>query len=207
MTKVSKAKASKTSTVKAVKSDYLKAMLKAFAERSKYEADKKADNDSMQAHLTDLIKSVDHDAIAQVLCAANVKADFINRSERSSSRFNIYAAQKIVNVARSIKSVAVLNHYTKAIAASAKAFQDAKVDFTQRDAIAACSIDSKRDSVRNALLKRYEKIVSPSTASTQASSSLNALLQFSVLKEYRNAANETCFAVNTNEASEKILAA
>jgi Xaa-Pro aminopeptidase len=200
-------KATKATAIVAVQSnDYLAQMLVAFDSRAAYEAAKNADNSNMQKTLADLKKSINHELIASVMSAANVSADFINRSERNNARFNVYSAEKIVNVARSLKSAASLNHYTKAITASIAAYAKAKLDFTHKDAIAACSSDSKVDKNRDVVLKRYQKIVSATTQTTQASSSLNALLQYHVISEYRDTTNNVCYRMNDNDVAQDVLA-
>lgn len=186
-------------------SAYLADMLAAFDARASYEAAKNAENSNIQETIKDLRKSVNHSAIAQVFMSANVSADFINRAERNNARFNVYSAQKVVNVARAAKSASALNHYTKAILLSLREFAKAKVSFTHKDAIAACSIDSKVAASKEALIKRYEKIVSASTASTQASSSVNALLQFACVTEKRDSANNVCYELNENEITQALL--
>jgi len=188
-------------------SNYLADMLAAFDARASYEASKNADNSNMQETLKDLRKSVNHDAIASVMLAANLDASFINRAERNNSRFNVYSAQKVVNVARHAASAATLNHYTKAILASLVAFKKANVDFTHKDAIASCSIDSKVNKAKDSLLVRYQKVVAANTASTQASSSVNALQMMHIVNETRNAANETCYVLNDNEIAVKLIEA
>lgn len=172
---------------------YQNDMLAAFDARAAYELSKNADNLNMQKTLADLRASVAHVEIAKLMCAANVDANFINRAERANARFNVYSAEKIVNIVRFAASVAALNHYTLNIVKSLYNCFNASVDFTQRDAVACCSLDVKVDASKSHLISQYQKHIASNTASTQASSSLNALLMTNVIVEYRNAANVTCF--------------
>lgn len=174
-------------------------MLAAFDARAAYELSKNADNLNMQKTLADLRASVAHVEIAKLMCAANVDANFINRAERANARFNVYSAEKVVNVIRSAASVAALNHYTLNILRSIVACEREALDFTQRDAQACCSLDVKVDTSKLHVISQYQKHIATNTAATQASSSLNALLMTHAIVEYRNAANATCFKVADNE--------
>lgn len=164
--------------------------------RIAYEVEKNADSLSIQKTLNDIRKAVSFKSVADVMCAANVDAAFINRAERSNARFNVYAAEKVVNVARAAAKLATLNHYTLAILRSALALEANQMTLTQRDAVAACSIDMKlADAKRDKILVKYQKHVHASTASTQASSSINALKMYNVLRESRDDANQTVFTI------------
>ena len=178
---------------------YLNEMLAAFDSRAAYELSKNAENSNIQTTRADLKASVNHEAIAKLMMQANVSADFINRAERSNSRFNVYSAEKIINIARFAASAAALNHYTLNILKSIVACQIAEIDFTQADAVSACSLSVKVNSAKVALISQYQKHVSANTASTQASSSLNALLMTNLIYETRNAANVTCFKLHDTE--------
>ncbi len=187
---------------------FLSTMLAAFDSRAAYEVSKNAENTNMQKTLTDLKVSVNHESIAALMMKANVSADFINRAERSNARFNVYSAEKIVNVIRFAASAAALNHYTLNILKSVCACENASVDFTQADAVSACSLSVKVNAAKASHISQYQKHVSANTASTQASSSLNALLMTNVIIEKRNAANVTCFKLsNSDFASELALKA
>lgn len=187
--------------------DYKVALVAAFDARAEYETAKNADNDSIQKTLKDMRVSVDHDSIAEIMLSANVDSNFINRSERKTARFNVYSAQKVVNVARAIASAETLNHYTKAILASAVALQSNEMLLTHKDASAACSLSVKSDSKRDKLLKKYQKHVAANTAATQSSSSINALQMFDVLQETRDDANNVCYRVNLDSATTQKLIA
>jgi len=183
---------------------YLNDMIAAFDARATYECAKNADNSNMQKTLSDLKASVSHAEIARLMLAANIDCNFINRAERANARFNVYSAEKVVNVIRATASVATLNHYTLNILRSIVACNAASVDFTQRDAVSACSLTAKVDNSKLSLISQYQKHVALNTAATQASSSLNALLMCAAIVEYRNAANMTCFKVAESEIAEKL---
>lgn len=184
--------------------NYKNEMLAAFDARAAYELSKNAENMNMQKTLSDLRASVNHDAIAKLMLSANVNADFINRSERTNARFNVYSAEKIVNIIRFAASAATLNHYTLAIIKSMYNCFNAEIDFTQRDALSACSLTAKVDSSKAAHIVQYQKHVALNTAATQSSSSLNALLMTNVIVEYRNAANVTCFRFTDSDFANEL---
>ncbi len=180
------------------------ALAAAFVARKDYEAEKNADNGSMQLTLDKLAKAADHEVIAELMVAANIDPAFINRSERSTARFNVYAAEKVVNVARALAAVQTLNHYTRAVLATAKALEGAELVMTHKDAVAACSMDVRHtDNKREAIIKavRYQKHTSSSTASTQASSSINALQLWGVLVESRDAAGAATYKIAPQSAA------
>lgn len=185
---------------------YQNDMLAAFDARAAYELSKNVDNLNMQKTLADIRASVAHVEIAKLMCAAKVDANFINRAERANARFNVYSAEKIVNIIRHAASVSALNHYTLHILRSIIACERASVDFTQREAVASCSLDVKVDTSKLHLISQYQKHIASNTAATQASSSLNALLMTNVIVETRNAlATSTCFKLADTELAQKLL--
>lgn len=175
--------------------------------RLAYEMQKDASNTNIVKTLADLRASVNHDRIAAVMLYANVNADFLNKSERATARFNVYSAQKLVNIARVCAKVESLNHYTRAILLSAVAFAKASLNMTHRDASAACSLDVATDASRDRLLVRYAKHIAANTAATQSSSSLACLIAFDVLRSATNERNETCFTLNAESEVTKALLA
>lgn len=190
--------------------DYRAALLASVDARAAHESAKNIDNSSMQATLAQLRKSVDHDVIAQVMLASNVDANFINRAERVSNRFNVYSAEKVVNVARACAKVTSLNHYTLAVLRTAIALAKIESALTHKDAACACSMSVKHsDTKREAIIKnaRYAKHVAANTAATQSSSSINALQMFNVLTETRDAANVVTYALNIESEAYKTLSA
>lgn len=179
----------------------------AIATRKSNEVAKAPNCTSMCATLDNLAKSVAHQKIVDVMLAAQVDANFINRAERSNAYYNVYAAEKVVNIARFLAVVAALNHYTKFIFLSALALEKNDMTLTHKDAACACSKDAKHaDAKRSKHIVRYEKIVSPSTASTQSSSSINALQTFGILTESRDAANVVIYRINRENETTKALA-
>ncbi|MBS7701478.1 MULTISPECIES: hypothetical protein [unclassified Chelatococcus] len=95
--------------------DFRASLVAAIDARIAYEKDKDADNMSMRKTLANIRKSADHDRIAEIMLASQCDTNRINRSERSNARYNVYAYEKDINIARSIARVNALNHYTRAI--------------------------------------------------------------------------------------------
>lgn len=175
-------------------SDYLAALDSRLA----YEVAKNPECDSMQATLAAMRKTLERSAITDFMSASNVNAELINKSERSNARLNVYAYEKVLNVSQAALKVASLNHYTKAILATAlslDAYDESKL--THADAQSACSLSVKtKDSERQKRIVQYQKHVAANTASTQSSSSIAALVAYDVLRETRDDANVTCYSVN-----------
>jgi hypothetical protein len=186
---------------KAIKS-FLAGIHAAIDTRAAYEATKNPSNENIQKTLAGIRADLDHEAMAKVMVAANVSAEFINAAERGNARFNVYAAEKVANVARALAGAGRLNHYTQAILASAHAVTAAGQPFTHADAVAACTLSIKANPDKP--LVRYEKHVAPNTASTQASSSIAALKTFGMLLEGKTASGAVAYAPQ-NTDGEKIL--
>lgn len=185
----------------------MNAFEQAISERAAFEASKSAENTNMQRTLETLAKSVAHERIAELLTASNVDAQFINRAERSNARYNVYAAEKVVNVARTLAKVASLNHYTLAVLRTAIALEASDSHLTHKDAVCACSASVKHTSKeRESLISktRFAKHVSANTASTQSSSSINALQTCNVLQESRDAANIVTYSLCDNDVTRQL---
>jgi hypothetical protein len=179
-------------------------LLASIDSRAAYELSKNAENTSIQKTVSDVRKACDNDVLISVMLASNVNADFINKSERVSARMNVYAVEKVINVARHVAKASVLNRYTLAIVKAAIALAKADLLLTHADAVAACSLDvAHKDKSRAAIIKsaRYAKHVAANTASTQSSSSINALQAFNVLTETRDSANHVCYSLNNESVA------
>lgn len=188
--------------------EFKTALVAAIDARKAFEADKSAENANIQKTLDDIKKSVDHIKICETMFANNVDANLIMRKERVSDCFNVYAYQKVVNIARAANAAQALNHYTRAILLTAKAFANADMLLSHDDAKSACTLSHKvKDSKREKLINKYQKHVALSTANTQSSSSVNALQAYNVLIEKRDNANNVVYSLNTeNELTHKLLA-
>ena len=172
-----------------------------FDVRVSYETEKNAENDSIKLALTRHRKSMTHERVAQMMIESNVDVTFINRQERMNARYNEKSIEKVANIARFLASADRLNHYTNAILKSAIALTDANLSLTHTDACAACSSDAKvSDKRKSKLITHYCNVVAANTASTQSSSSINALQMFHLLVEKRDDHNKIAYTFNNDHA-------
>jgi hypothetical protein len=180
----------------------------AFDARRAFENAKAKDSSSnIHKTLAALEKSVTRDAIAKVFVAHNIDANLINRAVRADSRINVYAFEKIENVASALLKAQALNHYSRAILATAKALTENDMQLTNQDAQSACTLDFKlKDAKREKLVHKYQKHVAYSTATTQSSSSLEALCTFNILKRGKNESGETVYILQDNESAKALCA-
>lgn len=184
---------------------YQDTLLASVATRRAYEIAKNSENTSIIATLAKIEKRFTQVAVAALCETANLNADFLNRQERTSARFNVYSAEKVV----SDVCYATMNHYSKAILRAAKALRDAKLVLTHADAVAACSLSvTHKDKSRAKIIAsaRYAKHVAANTASTQSSSSINSLAALNVLTESRDEANHVCYSIADNDFTNALLA-
>lgn len=186
--------------------NYSAALQQSIELRKSYEANANAENDNIQKTLSNLSKDFSHEAVVKIMHSANVDANFINRAERRNKRFNVYAAQKVANIARSAAAADTLNNYTRCIFLTALKLTQASLSMTHKDAQASLCVDLRADAAKDAYIVRYAKTVAANTADTQSSSSINALQMFEVLSETRDERNEVAYTLNVNAATTKRLA-
>lgn len=189
--------------------NYIDSVRVAFNARREFEIAKNKDaNSNIHKTLSALEKSVTRESIAQVFMSHNIDSNLINRAIRADSRINVYAFEKIENVASALLKACALNHYSRAILATAKNLQEQNLQLTNQDAQSACTLDFKlKDTKREKLIIKYQKHIAYSTATTQSSSSLEALCAFNVLKRAKNESNETIYILQDDNDSAKALLA
>ncbi|MCP1540091.1 hypothetical protein [Methylorubrum extorquens] len=186
--------------------NYSVALQTSISARAAYEKAQNTDNDNIQKTLSNLAKDFSHEAVVSVMHTANVNADFINRHERKNKRFNVYAAQKVANIARSAAQADTLNNYTRCVFLTALKLTKEKLSMTHADAQASLCSDLRCDAHKSAHIVRYARSIAASTADTQSSSSINALQMFDVLKETRDDKNEVAYTLNKDAPTTKRLA-
>lgn len=184
---------------------YLATLVSAIEERSAYEAAKNAENANIQKTLQGIRADLEHAAIAEVMASASVPSGFINAAERGNARYNVYAAEKVANVARVLAGAGRLNHYTRAILASAQRCKAAGLPFTHADAVSACSLSVKLTPEKAPYIVQYEKHIAPNTASTQASSSVAALKTFGILSEGKSPSGAVAYGLQDVPQAEALL--
>lgn len=165
-------------------------------------------NSSMFATLSALEKSASHEVIAKIMFTSKVAANRIMRQERSGALYNVYAYEKDVRIARTLASVASLEHYTKAVLLTTQAFTANDMLATHVDYEAAITKTKTGNKERDALIAFFELAKGSSTARTQVSSSVNALQSFNVITETRDASNRVAYKLNSEHKNTiKLLAA
>ena len=177
--------------------------------RAAYEHEKNADNASIQKTIAELA-SFAHEHVARAFCIANVDLSIINRQQRVNARTNVYALQKLFADARVCANVitAKVNHYSKHIVLSAASFAEADTVFTRDDASYSCSnVHTHSDKAKARLINRYDSAIADNTVTTQLSSSIESLIQMSVLEEFRTDSNKRAYRICDNENAQNFLSA
>lgn len=142
--------------------------------RAQFEKTKDIDNDKIHKSLSKSRAKLATPSIAALLIASSVDAAFINRSISAGSRYNVYAIDKLADLVTGMSKGLISNAINIAICRSLFAFRAANQVFDGEMAKAACSKQIRIASPSlAALLIRHT--VSPSTAPTQMSSTMNAL--------------------------------
>lgn len=164
--------------VKAVTEKQIKATVarieKGFDERAAFEALNAPANSSIQDKLKGYRKKLAAPGFAALSHAAAIDPNFMNTSPSGGAkRFNVYAIDKVADLAQALTSGSIRNAVNKAIVASMLRCAEAGVPFTMVAAQAAASANLKVDKALGSVLVRHT--VSPSTAPTQASSTMAAL--------------------------------
>lgn len=164
------------------------AVVMAIDDRAAFEADKDPDNTNIQRTLKKLrgMMTVDRRA-AQVMVATNVDPQVINRVFHDGSRYNVYAIGKLADVIHGLtksdsgQSGALTNAINLACMKSLFRFRAAGLTFTGELAKAAASCNIRVDAAIRDHLVRHT--VSPSTAPTQASSTMQALTTLGIVRK------------------------
>lgn len=144
-----------------------------FDRRLSFELTKNPGNEKMKTNLAGYAKKMTTLPLAGVLCATDIDPGFINREISAGKRYNVYAIDKVNDILSRLETGHGKNEINAAVMRSLFKFRAAGVPFTGLMAVAAASDKVKVEKAMEALLVRYT--VSPNTAPTQASSTMNAL--------------------------------
>ncbi|WP_342234613.1 hypothetical protein [Inquilinus sp. OTU3971] len=178
---------------------------KQFDARAEYERAKNSDNDTIQAKLKSAAARLSSVSAAKVLIAANVSETFVNRAERNNARYNVYAIDKLSNIVDVLVNARTINAISNACIRSMITLEEAKIDFSHKLALASASDKITVDNAQaRKRLTRHN--VSASTASTQASSTMNALVTLHIVEEYTNDARETCYRFADSDVARSVRA-
>lgn len=153
------------------------AVAKAIDERAAFEAAN--GNDNIQRTLTKVRNQLATKRATRAMLAAGFNEAQINRSVHQGKRYNVYALGKLADVLYGVSGGAINNAVNNAIMRSLFRFKKAGTAFTMDMAKAAVSDKIRVEAAVRALLIRHT--VAPSTAPTQASSTMQALVDLGVV--------------------------
>ena len=156
---------------------------KAIDERADFETRKNPDNGNIHSTLKKARTQLVTLRAAKLMIAANVDSGFINRVKHQGSAYNVYAIGKFADIVYGVTDGKVANAINLACMRSLFALKRAGID--RMDMETAKGAASKQYAVKlSANIRKHllSHTVSTSTASTQASSTMQALVTLGVLK-------------------------
>lgn len=159
-------------------------------------------NSSMYKTLQGIEKLSQNDFIVKVMLESGCNAAKLMQSEREGSYYSVYAYEKHLNIAQVLCKAGRLNHYTKALLLSLANLSDKLLNYD--DMCCIYTLD-KASSEVDASLAKFSLRKSSGTAKTQASSSANALADFAIITETRDARNRVAYKLNADSANAKAL--
>lgn len=159
----------------------------AFDARMAFE--KVTGNDNIQKTLTKSRNQLASPRAAAVILACNVDISDINRSVHTGKCYNVYAIGKLSDMVYGVSGGAVNNAINIAIMKTLFKFRGADLVFTGEMAKACASDKIRIDAAINRVMVRHT--VSASTASTQASSTMQALVTLGVVNKSGSHKNPT----------------
>ncbi|RWI35548.1 hypothetical protein [Mesorhizobium sp.] len=146
----------------------------AFDERAAFQRAKDSDNETIHRSLNKSRARLIQERAVACLLATSTAPDFITDSMHQGSAYNVYAADKLCDIVSALNGDVLHNAINVAVMKSLFAFRAANETFTGEMAKAACSkqIRIAQPSLAKLLIRHT---VSPGTAPTQASSTMQAL--------------------------------
>lgn len=178
--------------------DMISKLAAAIDARADDEMKRNPDNTRIQTTLKSIRAGFTKTSVARFCTAANVPENFINRSLRSSSKYNVYAAQKLQNIAQKVMlgDDVRWNDINRCIIASMFKCEKAGIEFSHKVAVACTSKQIACDANVSKHLVRHT--VAPTTSTTQASSTMQALQTAGVVAKYENEAGAECYRFTEN---------
>jgi hypothetical protein len=177
------------------------AVAKAIDDRAAYE--EKHGHPNIQRVLKSVRTAFVSKSATRAMLAAGFDEADINRSVHDGKRYNVYALGKLADAIKALSGGQINNAINNACMRSLFKFNKANVAFTMDMAKAACSAQIRVDAAVKGLLIRHT--VSPSTAPTQASSTMQALVSLGVVTSSGGGRNPT-FTVTEAPAAKKLMA-
>lgn len=168
------AKATVTKTVTKVQAN--------FADRMAFETTNSPKNKTIQTKLTSYAKKFAMPNVVGALMAANADLSFMNQSVagNETKRFNVYAIDKVADLAQALESGTVKNAINHATLINLFKAAANGVDFTSQHAQGSVSDKVALPAGHSKWMTRHT--ASASTAPTQASSTMNALQVLNVVE-------------------------
>jgi hypothetical protein len=172
------------------------AVVQEFDTRIAYENTKNSENDNIVKTLNKSSAKLASVSAARVMMTCNVASSFINRAERVNAKYNVYASEKLADIIASLRDARCFTNAINNAVIRSMLKCDAKIAFTHKLAIASASDKVNVDATIRKHLVRHT--VSVSTASTQASSTMNALVTANICEEYRDDSNIVAYRLRDN---------
>ncbi|MER9176355.1 hypothetical protein NKH72_22505, partial [Mesorhizobium sp. M0955] len=145
----------------------------AFDDRAAFQRAKDSDNETIHKSLNKSRAKLIQEKSVACLLATSTSPDFITDSMHQGSAYNVYAADKLCDIVGALSGGVLHNAINVAVMKSLFQFRAANEVFTGEMAKAAVSDKIRVQGQIAKLLKRHT--VSPQTAPTQASSTMQAL--------------------------------
>lgn len=165
------------------------AIADSITDRAAYERSTNPENANIQRTLAKVQSAFVSKAAARVMLATATSPDFINRSVHEGKRYNVYALGKAADIMKAATDGVLSNAINNACMRSLFAMRGAGLPFTLETAKACASKNYQCDAAVRRHLTRHT--VSPSTAPTQASSTMQALVTLGVVKSTGSSKNPT----------------
>lgn len=147
---------------------------KAVDDRAAFEKEKDPTNDNIQKTLGGVRKALITHAAARVMLACNVPPSFATRSIHQGQGYNVYAMQKVADIVRGLSDGGTMtNKINVAVMKTLFRFRAVGEVFTGE--IAKCCASDKIRFTSKLKAELVRHTVAASTASTQASSTMQAL--------------------------------
>jgi len=169
----------------------------AVDERSAFEIESDPDNLNIHRTLKKVRAQLVTKRAARLLSAIHVEPEFLNRTVHNGSRYNVYALGKLADIVYGVTDGVVANAINVACCKSLFAFKRAGITFTMECAKASASKSYARGidaAIRKHLISHT---VAPSTAPTQASSTMQALHTLGVVRSNGAGKNPTYTVLDT----------
>lgn len=149
------------------------ALQAAFAERARYEYEQNPANENIQRTIAKVQRGHLAHGISQAITAIGLDPNYVNGSEVSGKRRNVYALEKVQDLLYAAQTGQIKNRINNAILLSMYRCEERGLPFTGAVAKACASDKIAVDPAYRHVLVRHT--VAESTASTQASSTMTAL--------------------------------